>query len=190
MASQTLPHAGLTRHGECKQVGDGTWSCWPRNAGDAKVPAGAEVDRELEIFRITVEHFRHDLVALWNHATYFSLIQGALFTVFITVIGRPNAGGAPGLVSSTQEALFLAAVGLVFGLFWSWVSWRRIKLISLWRHNVTHLDGRVDRHGVYLRVEPSVAAHWWYGPSAFTARLPWLICTIWVFATIWLVLFT
>lgn len=47
---------------------------------------------------------------------------------------------------------------------------------------MTHLDWRVDQHGVYLRVEPNVGDKWWYGPSALTARLPWVVTAMWLLA--------
>ena len=184
-ASAVHRSVGLNRRDECELRGDGTWSCWPASAQDASLGPDTPTDRELEVFRIAAEHFRHDLVALWNHSSYFLIIQGALFSVFASVIGPPNAATKSGIVSATGAALFLAVVGLVFGLFWSWVSWRRNELIKLWRQNVTHLDGRVDRHGIYLRVEPMVGERWWRGPSSFTSRLPLVVCVIWVVAIVW-----
>jgi hypothetical protein len=174
----------LTRHNECQRTDTG-WTCWPSSAAAATNTSPAAVDRDLEIFRITAEHFRHDLSALWTHSSYFLLIQGALFSVFASIIG-PRGADEQGLVSETQEALFIATVGLLFALFWGWVAWRRVKLIALWRENVMHLNGLVDRHGVYLRVEPSVGQHWWFGPSAFTARLPWFITGIWLSVALWM----
>jgi hypothetical protein len=140
------------------------------------------VDRDLELFRITAEHFRHDLTALWNHSSYFLIIQGALASVFANAIGPQDPNNEIVLVSAKDEGLVLAGVGFVFALVWSWVAARRVALIQKWRENVTHLDGCVDRHGVYLRVEPDVGSHWWYGPSALTARLPWLVSAMWLLA--------
>ncbi len=177
---------GLVRHEECHLTETGAWSCWPSEASAASVGPDTAFDRDLEVFRITADHFRHDLVALWNHSSYFLIIQGALFSVFAGIIGRSGRGAA-GPVSTLNEGLFIAIVGLIFALFWSWASWRRVKLIDLWRQNVIHLDGIVDRHGVYMRVEPRVAQRWWFGPSAFTARLPWLIVAMWIIVMCWVV---
>jgi hypothetical protein len=176
----------LVRHGECYETETGAWSCWPSEASAASAAPDTPFDRDLEIFRIAAEHFRHDLVALWNHSSYFLLIQGALFSVFAGIISHSHKG-TTGAASLLSEGLFIAAVGLIFALFWSWASWRRIKLIDLWRRNVMHLDGVVDRHGVYLRVEPAVAQRWWFGPSALSARLPWLITAIWIMVMCWVV---
>lgn len=178
------PSRLLVRHGECEQRQNGSWTCWPEHAADATADATADAgasDRDLELFRITSEHFRHDLVALWNHSSFFMILQGALASVFATAIG-PREDPVAGLVSARQEALLLAMIGLVFGLYWSLVAYRRVVLIEQWRRNMTHLDGRVDRHGVYLTVEPNVGDRWWYGPSALTARLPWLVSVLWLVA--------
>lgn len=174
----------LIRHGECHQTETGAWSCWPSEASVARVAPDTNVDRDLEIFRITADHFRHDLVALWNHSSYFLLIQGALFSVFAGILSH-RSQGTTGPTPVLSEGLFIATVGLIFALFWSWVSWRRVKLIELWRQNVMHLDGLVDQHGVYLRVEPSVSQRWWFGPSALNARLPWLVVAMWIIVMCW-----
>jgi hypothetical protein len=185
MAPNSTPAEGLTRDHECQLQDDGSWSCWPDDARVASTGPDTPTDRELEVFRIATEHFRHDLVALWNHSSYFLIIQGALFSVFANIIGTHNATTKSGVASPTATALFLALVGLVFGMFWSWVSLRRNELIKLWRQNVIHLDGRVDPHGIYLRVEPSVGAKWWRGPSSFTSRLPLVVCAIWLLSIWW-----
>jgi hypothetical protein len=174
----------LSRHGECQRT-DTRWTCWPSSAAEAGMDSSSFVDRDLEIFRIASEHFRHDIVGLWTHSSYFLLIQGALFSVFANIIGPRGDEAGSGLVSEKQEALFIAIVGLLFAFFWGWVSWRRVKLIRRWRENVMHLDGVVDRHGIYLQVEQQVNKHWWFGPSAFTAQLPWLITAIWLAAIFW-----
>jgi hypothetical protein len=184
---QTAVQGLLMRHGECHQTETGGWSCWPSQAKVARDAPDTNVDRDLEIFRITADHFRHDLVALWNHSSYFLLIQGALFSVFAGIIGHNSRSGT-GLTSAFSEDLFIVIVGLIFALFWSWAAWRRVKLIELWRHNVVHLDGVVDQHGVYLRVEPSVSQRWWFGPSALTARLPWLVAFMWIIVMCWVLI--
>jgi hypothetical protein len=176
---QTRESPLLVRHGECEQYADGSWTCWPDSVAGAVAPQHG-TDRDLELFRITSEHFRHDLVALWNHSSYFMIVQAALVSVFVTVIGPREPDSVSGLVSARQEGLLLATIGLIFALFWSLVTHRRVVLIEQWRSNVVHLDGCVDRHGVYLTVEPKVGARWWYGPSALTARLPWLISVMWL----------
>ncbi len=170
--------AGLARGEECVQDG-GSWDCWPSSALDSNSPAGAAVDRELEVFRICAEHFRHDLTAFWNHSTYFLLIQGALFAVFITLIGPQDGGRAEGVVPTRDAAAYLAIVGCIFATAWAWVARRRLVFIGYWRANVTHLAGRVDRHGVYLRVE-SLAQSSWLTPDGFTAKLPVLVSLLWL----------
>ncbi|MFZ3293081.1 MAG: hypothetical protein WB967_15400 [Mycobacterium sp.] len=45
---------------------------------------------------------------------------------------------------------------------------------------VTHLDGRVNPHAMYLRVETDVAQFWWYGPTKLTMALPFLVAAVWL----------
>jgi hypothetical protein len=174
----------LTRHDECRLAGS-RWSCWPSSAEEASSPVAGERDRDLEIFRITADHFRHVLNQIATHSSYFLIIQSALFSIFATVIGA-QADEGTGLVSRRREALFLAVVGLVFASFWAAVSRQRIKALDLWRKNLIHMDGVVDRHGVYLEVEQAASRRRWTAPSTITAQLPWLIMVIWLCAIIWL----
>lgn len=174
----------LARHNECMQRPDRSWTCWPESAEGAIAAPQASIDRDMELLKVTSEHFRHDLVALWNHSSYFLIIQGAFASFFANAVGPQESGQEVVVFTARQEGLIFAAVGLVFALIWSLVAYRRVVLIQEWRNNVTHLDGCVDRHGVYLTVEPKVGDKWWYGPSALTARLPWVISAMWFLAII------
>jgi hypothetical protein len=58
------------------------------------------------------------------------------------------------------EALFIALVSLFFALFWAAVSLQRRKALRLWRKNLFHLDGVVDRPGVYPEIEQAASRHW------------------------------
>jgi hypothetical protein len=176
------------RTDECKVVGN-RWDCWPVSAKDAATSVAVPTDRDLEVYRITTEHFRHVLSALWAHSSYFAIFQGALFSVFVAAIGPHSTTDVPGLVSRRTEALFIAFAGLLFAVFWAAVSHQRLKALNLWRENLMHMDGAVDRHGVYLRVEPQSSEHWWSAPSSITAQLPWPICAAWIVMILWLFLF-
>lgn len=166
--------------GECHLDG-GRWSCWPRD-----LPANTNTDPITEedrlAYKMAVEHFRHDLVAFWNHSTFFALLQGALVSVAVSNLGPSPREVNPdtAILSAQQIATLVAVVGLLFGLFWALVAWRRAVLIQQWREQVLHLDGRVNRHAIYLRVEPHVATYWWYGPTKLTVALPYVILSMWV----------
>lgn len=147
-------------------------------------PAEGNLDRDMELLKLTADHFRHDLVALWNHSSYFLIIQGAFASFFANAVGPQEASQEVVVVTARQEGLLFAVVGLIFALVWSLVAHRRVVLIQEWRNNVTHLNGCVDRHAVYLRVEPRVGDKWWFGPSALTARLPWLVSALWLVAIV------
>ena len=176
------------RVGGCQYDAEqGRWSCWPRKVEQIQAPTEPDVtDRDLEIFRLAAEHFRHDLNAFWTSASFFILIEGALVAVFAQAIGSRETTQSEGLATSLQEAVFLASAGLFLSLFWGWASWRRRVLIQAWRNQVAHLDGVVDRHGVYLRIEQAVGTRKRFGPTAFTSTLPWFVAAGWTSSLLWL----
>lgn len=173
--------------GECRPLGDGRWSCWPIDLSDVTDPV-TEEDRLA--YQVVVEHFRHDLVAFWNHSAFFALLQGALISVAVSNLGPPSRDVNPdaAILSTREMATLISVIGLLFGLFWALVAWRRAALIQKWREQVLHLDGRVNRHAMYLRIEPHVATYWWYGPTKLTVALPYVILSMWliVLTIVWL----
>lgn len=59
----------------------------------------------------------------------------------------------------TDKAMAAAIgfAGVALALFWFMVAWRRAAVIQGWREQVLHLDGRVNRHAMYRRMEPKRA---------------------------------
>lgn len=173
------PLSGVIRRhakGECV-LANGRWSCWP---DDVDKPNLDQVDdREVAIYTLASEHFRHDLTQFWNHSSFFALLQGGLISVAVTSLGPRDQGQAPGVLDPRQIAASIGIVGTILALFWGMVAWRRSLLIQRWREQVLHLDGRVNRHAMYLRVEPHVAQFWWYGPTKLTVALPFLVAAMW-----------
>lgn len=170
---------------ECAQRPDGTWTCWPALAAStASVPPDVS-DRELETFKVVTDHFRHDLTILWTHSSFFLLIQGVLASALSSVLGSPVPADAP-LVGIRARVVFLCLGGLLFACSWAWVAWRSRLFIQCWREQVLHLNGALDRHAVYLRVEPSTPPAWWYGPTSFATYLPIFFVVAWLLALLWL----
>ena len=172
-SSQDVPRHAT---GECKFI-NGRWTCWPTDV-DA-IPADVD-DREFDIYELASEHFRHDLTQFWNHSSFFALLQGGLISVAVTSLGPQSEKQIPGTFSAEQMATAIGLVGMALSVFWAVVSWRRSALIQQWRQQVLHLDGRVNRHAMYLRVEPNVATYWWYGPTKLTRGLPFLVAAVWL----------
>jgi len=54
---------------------------------DSAVSREVRPDFDLEVFKVVVEHFRHNLEIFWQHYVLFIVIQGALLTV--SVIQNP-----------------------------------------------------------------------------------------------------
>ena len=171
------------RHGNSVE---GAYDCWPRPAGLGPANTDGVNQSDLEIFRIVTDHFRHDITAFWNHSSFFLLIQGALVAVFSTAVGPQDPEKLNALMSARVEAVVLSLLGLVLALFWWWVARGRRALIDLWREEVVHLDGVVDRHGVYRHVELHVRRHPWREPTVLTGHLPILVAACWLGALGWL----
>ena len=169
---------GVPRHakGECAFI-KGRWTCWPSAVDEALTDVD---DHEFEIYKLACEHFRHDLTQFWNHSSFFALLQGGLISVAVTSLGPHSEKQTPGKFSPEQMGTAIGLVGLALSLYWAMVAWRRSALIQQWRQQVLHLDGRLNRHAMYLRVEPNVATYWWYGPTKLTRGLPFLVAAVWL----------
>jgi hypothetical protein len=170
---------GVARNaiGECKLI-DGRWTCWPTNLDAATL---AEIqESEVDIYKIAVEHFRHDLTQFWNHSSFFALLQTALISVAMTSLRPYDPKQITPIFTAKEIAAVVGVVGLALALFWLMVAWRRSVLIQKWRQQVLHLDGRVNRHAIYQRVEPNVGPYWWSGPTKLTVALPIVICAFWL----------
>jgi hypothetical protein len=173
--AQSSSHLRRPAKGECVLLED-RWSCWPEAVDTAHLVD----EREVTIYSLACEHFRHDLTQFWNHSSLFALLQVGLISVAVTSLGPQDKEKAPGVLDPWQVAASIAVVGLLFAIFWCMVAWRRSVLIQRWREQVTHLDGRVNPHAMYLRVETDVAQFWWYGPTKLTMALPFLVAAVWL----------
>jgi hypothetical protein len=116
----------------------------PPPAEDGKASDEHPPQADMEVFKVVVEHFQHNLTMFWQHFTFFSVIQGALVSVFSSI----------GFRSESEPIVRAVAIfGFVLSLFWCWVAWGRWTLIDTWREEVRRLDLVVDRHSVFYRVE-------------------------------------
>jgi hypothetical protein len=161
-----------------KRIG-GIWSRWKRSwtketiasvpiPKDRNLSEEAQLEVDLEVFKVVVEHFRHNLEIFWQHYILFIAIQGALLTV------------ATDKNSSDPRKQALAGFGILLSAFWWWIGWRRWKLIELWREEVMRLDLVVDRHASFFSVETKVRRRP-LGIPAFSALfLPPLIGIGWI----------
>jgi hypothetical protein len=181
----TVANVQRNATGECHKEG-GRWSCWPADVIELDDPPPRR-DRELEIFSIVAEHFRHDLTVFWTHSTFFLLIHGALAGVFITIVGPQDPNLDPGLLGPAERASALCGIGFVLAFLWRWVAHRSMLFIRCWREQVIHLAGAVDPHASYLRVEPAAKQPWWYGPTSSAAVVPWFFLLGWLGALVWIV---
>ena len=169
---------------------DGRWSCWPDKT-DAAALADID-DSEVEIYKLASEHFRHDLTQFWNHSSFFALLQTALISVAVTSLRPHDRNQTEPIFTDKEIAAAIGFVGVALALFWLMVAWRRTALIQEWRQQVVHLDGRVNRHAMYRRIEPNVATYWWYGPTKLTRALPVVVGAVWLAllaALAWIYLF-
>jgi hypothetical protein len=163
---------------------DGTWLRWdterqawtpqtgpPAPPEERDAPEVPPTSADLEVFKVVVEHFRHNLTIFWQHSNFFIAIQAALVSVFTSIGSSPES-------QSTVQALGI--FGLLVSLFWWWVSFGRWMLIETWREEVKRLDVVVDRYLVFLRVETSAESRPYLIPAFIGLFLPPLIALVWM----------
>jgi hypothetical protein len=141
----------------------------PPEARDASEEQRQEAD--LEVFKVVVGHFQHNLTIYWTHSNFFIVIQAALVSVYAGI------GSLPGRHSTVQA---LGAFGLLVSLFWYWVSLARWGLIERWRQEVELLDAAVDRYLVFLRVETHFEHRPLEIPAFVGLFLPPIIALAWI----------
>ena len=171
----------------CKKEHDGRYSCWPASGSKRADGDNSDAECDIEILRIAAEHFRHDIDAFWSHSSFFLVIQGALVTVLATIATRSGEDTTDALLSPHATVRLISVLGLLSSASWAWVAYQRCKLIEAWRDQVVHLDGLVDRHGIYRTVETQVSNHRMRDPTQFTALLPLLLVLFWTLPLILLV---
>lgn len=132
--------------------------------------------RDLEVFKLVQEHFRQDLRLYWERGNFYLLIEGVLASVFATLVAKGSAPVSLVVVS-------FGAFGLVLSVIWWLVMVGSLHWIRQWRKEVIRLDGIVDRHQIWVRVETSVNSRPWASPSAVTRLLPLLFTLGWA---VWL----
>lgn len=161
-----------------------TWFCWsleeekkewwwqpcpsPIPPEDTDASEDPRRDSDLEIFKVVVEHFRHNLEMFWQPYTLFILIQGALITVFTstTSLGRDRSA--------------LAVFGILLSAYWAWIGWTRWRLINHWRKEVMRLDLTVDRHLAFFWVETHAQRRPLLIPAYSALALPPLMAVGWI----------
>jgi hypothetical protein len=163
---------------------DGTWlrwdaerQTWTPQTDPPPPPEGGKASDEhppqadMEVFKVVVEHFRHNLTTYWQQFTFFSAIQGALVSVFSNVGSRSE---------SEPTVRAVAIFGFVLALFWWWTAWGRWYLIDKWREEVRQLDLVVDYHSVFYRVEKDVRERPRLIPAFAGLFLPPVIAFGWI----------
>jgi hypothetical protein len=184
----------LRRGGLWREGPDGKWcrwnskrQCWelvtvplgPQDQHDSEEPlleadkATEEFNADLEVFKVVVEHLRHNLTIYWQQADFFILIQGGLLTAYTA------------LTSKDEDILqALGLFGIVLSVFWWWAAYGRWRLMNKWRDEVRSLDIAIDRHWAFYRVETAIKDNRGEKPfvPAFAGLfLPWLIVLLWIY---------
>ena len=127
---------------------------------------------DVEVFKVVAEHFRNDFRMLWEHSSFFLIVQGGFQSVFVSVANR---GAQRGVVTA------LGVLGFLLALMWWWVVTGRMHLVDLWRDQIVRLDEEVDRLGIFSEVERQVRGKRRFDSTWIIARfLPPAFAVSWV----------
>ena len=105
-----------------------------------------ETNFDIEILKIADHHFLHDLQQFWQRSTFFVLVQGGLLSVFASIAEGDDD-------EQRTLALGLAAFGVVFAIFWGWVSQLTSDRIATWRDQVMRVDEAIDPFHLFAKAE-------------------------------------
>jgi hypothetical protein len=143
----------------------------PPPAEEGKASDEHPPQADMEVFKVVVEHFRHNLTIYWQQFAFFSAIEGALVSVFGNIGSRSE---------SEPTVRAVAIFGFVLSLFWWWTARGRWKLIDTWREEVRQLDLVVDRHSIFYRVERDLRQRPFLIPAFSGLFLPPVIALGWI----------
>ncbi|MFO1358749.1 hypothetical protein [Plasticicumulans sp.] len=129
-----------------------------------------------EIFKVTGDHFRNDINALWHRGQFFLLFNLGLLAFFSsTGFDRHNKW----LVSLVSGA------GLVTSIAWCMILVTTIKWINVWRMALVDMELRLVNFGPFARGENLKGSKFYerYRPEKFAMALSG------AFGVLWLIIF-
>ncbi|MCW4007496.1 MAG: hypothetical protein NWF09_02220 [Candidatus Bathyarchaeota archaeon] len=109
---------------------------------DKKEPTACNI----ELFKLTAEHFRQDLREFWNRANFYLLINTGLFSAFLVVYPQ-LANNYPVIV------VIVPTLGIAIALIWFFVLRGAYHWISQWREEVIRLSEALDKFKCYANIE-------------------------------------
>jgi hypothetical protein len=111
-----------------------------------ELPACRRLEADLKVFEVVAEHFRNDFRMVWEHSSFFVLIEGAFLSVYAALADD----GAGSVINA------LAVVGVGVTVLWWWVAISRMRAVDRWRAAMSEIDQRVDFLAVFVHVESTV----------------------------------
>jgi hypothetical protein len=91
------------------------------------------------VYTETGEHLRQDVREFWTRNNFFLLVEGGLFSVFLTL---DRIGPDDGVVG--RAARFLPLLGGVIAVVWLWIAAWSVYWIARWREAFTAIEGELD----------------------------------------------
>jgi hypothetical protein len=135
------------------------------SARESTEPSAADI----EVLKMTAEHFRQDLREFWVRNNMYLVVTGVLVSVFAAL---GNKGAYP---------LALPAFGLLVSIFWFAVSYGSYRWLQIWRDELCRVDRELDRFQVFCRAEQrGGASRTVWSPSWVTRFLPVVMGVGWL----------
>jgi len=131
---------------------------------------------DVDIYKVTAEHFRQDLSLFWTRANFYLIVQAGLLSVTAgSILNR-----TPGVLVSKPVNLLLCVTGLILSVFWFLVLRGSLFWISQWRAKIIEIDKAVSRFQAYATIETLLLKTPLLSPSRVTTYLPLLFIVGWI----------
>jgi hypothetical protein len=124
--------------------------------------------RDIEMYKLVVDHYNQDLREFWQRSNLYLLIDAGLLSI---------AASQP---QGSFRSMLLSLFGILISLTWYLVARGSIVWIRQWRREVESVDEVVSRLGSFHRLERPVHQRPWSSPSWVTQWLPLVFLAGWI----------
>jgi hypothetical protein len=97
------------------------------------------------VYLETAAHLRQDVSEFWKRHSFFLLVEGGLFSVFV-------ASGADDMAASVDRAAqYMPLLGGLIAVIWLWIGWWSVKWIARWYECLRAIEAVIDPWESHLR---------------------------------------